>query len=111
MLQPTEYFPCLCPLEQDAIRLVYASFVPAYFVVPCAPIDALYATSSANFSGRQEAFENMFGVVREDIEIIEGLPAVECYVGFAAFQVSWVLYDPIALGTRPTECRIMTYPA
>jgi hypothetical protein len=105
MLQPDRYFPCLSFVEREAIQLVYDSFVPLYFVVPCAPIDDYYAASPYNFDGRQAAFEHMFGVVREDVVIVEGTEAIPCYVGFYDFYLTWLLYDPICCGGTRPDCR------
>lgn len=109
MLQPADYFPCLAPLEKAAIRLVYASFVPTYFVVPCGPVDDLYAASPYNFPDRQWAFEHTFEVTREEVEIFPGLPTVLCYSGFYEYYLTWLLYDPIAYGTAPPACRQYDY--
>jgi len=104
MLQPEQYFPCFAYVEKQAVWAVYNSFVPLYFVVPCAPVDAVYAASELNFEGRQEAFENMFRVTREEIEIVEGFPPVECYVGFWEYYITWLLYPPISDGTPYVPC-------
>lgn len=109
MLQPDLYFPCLAPLEKAAIRAVYDAFVPTYFVVPVADVDALYAGSSDNFDGRQQAFENMFDVTRVEVEIFPGLPEVLCYSGFYEFYLTWLLYDPIAYDTPGPACRQFDY--
>jgi len=104
LLTPDKYFPCLAPLEQAAIRVVYDSFVPLYFVVPTAPVDALYAGSPENFDGRQAAFENMFRVTRSEEVIIPGTDPIEVYTGFYTFYITWLLYDPIAFDTTPPPC-------
>lgn len=109
MLQPNEYYPCLAYPERDAIRIIYDSFVPLYFVVPCQPVDEYYASCPINFEGRQANFEHMFGVVREEVEILPGEPPVECYVGFYTFYITWLLYDPICCGGARPDCFIFDY--
>ena len=105
LLAPEWYFPCLGYPEREAIKLVFDSFVPLYFVVPCAPVDNYYAGLAINFDGRQQAWENMFGVVRREVEIDPLFPPVECYIGFYTFYLTWLLYDPICCdGLRP-DCR------
>jgi hypothetical protein len=91
--------------EREAIQLVFDSFVPTFFVVPTEPVDDYYAGLAIDFDGRQEAWENMFEVTREEIEIIEGLPPVMCYVGFYEFYLTWFLYEPICCGGLRPECR------
>jgi len=105
VLPPELYFPCLGYPERDAIKIVYDSFVPLYFVVPTAPVDDYYASLAINFDGRQQAWENMFEVLREEITIVEGEPPVMCYVGFYDFYLSWLLYDPICCGGLRPDCR------
>lgn len=104
-LLPDQYFPCLAYVEREAIKIVYASFVPTFFVCPCKPVDDYYAAHPLNFEGRQQAFESMFQVLREEVEIFEGLPPVECYIGFYTFFVGWGFYDPICCGGLRPDCR------
>jgi len=109
ILPPEAYFPCLAPPEQGAVRVVYASFVPTYFVVPVQPVIDWYASNSFGFDDRITFFETMFRVIREEVEIFPGVDPVLCYIGFNAFYLSWLLYDPIALGTSPPPCRLYEY--
>lgn len=83
--------------------------MPLYFVVPCRPIDDYYAACPINFDGRQQAWENMFKVIREEFEIVPGEPPIECYVGFWEFYLDWILYDPICCGGLRPDCFIDDY--
>jgi len=109
MLTPDQYFPCLANTEKGAVRLVYSDFMPLLFVVPVQPITDYYTSSADNFTGRQELFENMFAVIREEVYIPILDREVECYIGFYAFMRGWTFYPPIADGTTPPACRIYDY--
>lgn len=108
-LRPDDYYPCLAPEEQGACRLAFASVVPPYvFVIPCAPLDAYYASLTTNFDLRQPNWEAMFHFVRITIEVV---PAVEreVYTDLYGFLSDWALYNPINGGTDTTHCRPFEY--
>jgi hypothetical protein len=106
VLRPELYFPCLAPLEQGAIRLIFTSWIPTYVVIPVYAIDAYFDASPYNWDLRQSYFENMFGVTRDTVTL-PGFPEpVEVYIGFYEFYLSWILYDPIAYGSAPGPCGI-----
>lgn len=110
MRPPDAYFPCLAPEEQGAVRLVYSSFVPTYYVVPVAPITAYFESLANNFPGRQALFELAFRVTKDTVEVPPLPEPIEVYFGFYEFYLSWILYDPIAYGTAPRNCEIKIYP-
>lgn len=108
-LPPDLYYPCLYSTEQAACRLAYASVVPPYvFVIPCAPIDAHFAASPVNFDGRQEAWVNMFGFVRTEIEVVPTV-FVDVYLDPYGMLQDWLLYEPINGGVDDTHCRQNEY--
>lgn len=95
--------------EQGAIKVVYNAFVPTFFVIPVQPVTDWYTGRFDNFPGRQEAFENMFQVHQEEIEIDPLFPPVNCYVGFYVYYIGWALYDPIAYDEPSPRCFVDDY--
>ena len=106
---PEVYFPCLAHEEQSACKLAYASVVPPYvFVIPCAPLDAYFASLTTNWTDRQKWWEDMFHFRRITIEPVPGFEA-EVYTDLYGFLSDWLLYPPINGGTDDTRCRMYEY--
>lgn len=110
MRLPDAYYPCLASEEKGAIQLVYASFVPTYYVVPVAPITAYFESLTNYFPRRQELFEIAFRVTRDTVEVPPLPGPIEVYFGFYEYYLSWIVYDPIAIGSASRSCEIKSYP-
>lgn len=108
-LAPELYYPCLCEEEKGAIQVVFDNWIPTFFVVGVQPVTDWYNSLSTNFVGRQELWEKMFDVTREEIEIDPMLPPVEVYNGFYPYYFTWLFYPPIADDFDDTHCRPYEY--
>jgi hypothetical protein len=109
MLQPTLYFPCLAPIEQEAIRLVYSLHIPTYFVIPAQPIVDYFMSVGDDGAWRLANFENMFQVTKSEETIPPFDFPILVYSGFYEYYLTWIIYDPIAYGTTPPACRMYEY--
>lgn len=109
ILTPDQYYPCLAPLEQSALRLVYSQFVPTYFVIPSQPLKDLYSSSPVNFDGRLEALLGAFRIIEETVDLPPFPDPVDVWIGWYTFYLSWLDYPPINGGTDDTRCRESDY--